>query len=275
MDVWVGTSGYSYADWVGDFYPADTRPAQMLPYYCRQFPLVELNFTFYRVPTRDMLLRLADKTPAAFQFIVKLPQTISHERSAEDIAPFRKAVLGLRRRKQLKGLLCQLPQSTHYDRRHLTWLRHLAAALADLRLAVEFRHHSWARDGVPAWLAEHGLDLVAVDVPDIASLYPRGWVQAGSRGYVRLHSRNGANWYRGEKKRYDYNFDEEVLEEWVAAAAASSAEEALFLFNNCHRSQAAHNARLLEVLLARQAPELNVILAAGAQPPVQRSLFEA
>src|SRR5207245_659026 len=77
MYVWIGTSGYSYQDWVGDFYPNGTRPERMLPYYCRQFPLVELNFTFYKPPTRGMLLRLADKTQAGFQFLVKVPQAIS------------------------------------------------------------------------------------------------------------------------------------------------------------------------------------------------------
>ena len=81
MDLWIGTSGYSYPDWVGGFYPAGTRPDRMLAYYSRRFPLVELNFTFYRPPTPEMLAKLAAQTPDGFQFLVKLPQSISHERS--------------------------------------------------------------------------------------------------------------------------------------------------------------------------------------------------
>src|SRR5437588_3285795 len=100
MDVWIGTSGYSYADWVGGFYPAGTRPGQMLGYYARQFPLVELNFTFYRPPTPDMLARMAGQTPPGFQFLVKLPRSISHDRSPDDIDCFRKAALELDRRGQ-------------------------------------------------------------------------------------------------------------------------------------------------------------------------------
>src|SRR5438067_1393579 len=85
MDVWIGTSGYSYPDWVGGFYPVGTKSGQMLAYYSRRFPLVELNFTFYRPPTPQMLAKLADQTPPGFRFLVKLPRTISHEQSPRDL----------------------------------------------------------------------------------------------------------------------------------------------------------------------------------------------
>ena len=63
MQVWIGTSGYSYPDWVGAFYPRGTRPQRMLAYYCRHFPLVELNFTFYHSPRPGQLARFAEQTP--------------------------------------------------------------------------------------------------------------------------------------------------------------------------------------------------------------------
>src|SRR5262245_21277677 len=112
MDIWIGTSGYSYQDWVGDFYPPGTRPERMLNYYCEVFPLVELNLKVYRPPTREMPERLADKTAAGVQFIVKAPQTISHEGSDADLPGFRQAVEGLAQRGQLAGLMVQLPQAT-------------------------------------------------------------------------------------------------------------------------------------------------------------------
>src|SRR3954447_4854160 len=101
MNVWIGTSGYSYLDWVGDFYPAGLRPERMLEHYARFFPLVELNFTFYRLPTPGMLARLADKTPPGFQFLVKLPRTLTHEESPHDLEGFRKAVEVLKGRGRL------------------------------------------------------------------------------------------------------------------------------------------------------------------------------
>ena len=86
MQVWIGTSGYSYSDWVGEFYPEGTSSSRMLSHYCRHFPAVELNFTFYKPPTRMALTRLADKTPPNFQFLVKVPQSISHASLAQTSA---------------------------------------------------------------------------------------------------------------------------------------------------------------------------------------------
>jgi uncharacterized protein YecE (DUF72 family) len=98
MNAWIGTSGYSYPDWVGDFYPPGTRCTKMLAYYSRFFPLVELNFTFYRPPTRDVLLRLADSTPSPIQFLVKLPRSLSHEQRNDDLKSFSVAAATLHER---------------------------------------------------------------------------------------------------------------------------------------------------------------------------------
>lgn len=276
MEIWIGTSGYSYPDWVGDFYPRGTRPAGMLAYYCGSFPLVELNFTFYRPPTRDILARLADRTPDGFQFLVKLPRSISHEQSPADLPGFRRAVEELQRRKQLAGLLCQLPQSTHFGQRPVNWLQTVGRELAGLRLAIEFRHRSWARPTLSEWMAEHHLDLVAVDVPDLPNLFPRGWVQSSRRAYVRLHSRNADKWYGSEKERYDYSYSDAELNEWVEhlRAAAERMDEVLFLFNNCYRGQAIRNARRLHRLIEEQTPSFPVVPPFAARPPEQRSLFE-
>ena len=98
MRYWVGTSGYSYPDWVGPFYPPGTRGPKMLSFYSSVFPVVELNFTYYRLPTPEMLARLAEQTPPGFQFLVKIPQTISHQESPTDIPAFRAAVMEMRKR---------------------------------------------------------------------------------------------------------------------------------------------------------------------------------
>jgi uncharacterized protein YecE (DUF72 family) len=275
MEIWIGTSGYSYAEWVGDFYPPGLRPERMLAHYCRHFPMVELNFTFYRPPTPEMLDRLAGQTPAEFQFLVKLPQTLSHEQSPRDLAGFRQAVLALHQRKQLLGLLCQLPQSIHDSARNRAWLETLADALGDLRLAVEFRHRSWATPQLASWLSKRDLDLVAVDAPSIPALFPSGLVQSTPRVYVRLHSRRAGTWYEGGVDRYDYNYSDDELGEWIGAlAGADGTDQALFLFNNCHRGQAAINARRMQTLFSETAPDLHLTPPFAAPAPVQGVLFE-
>jgi uncharacterized protein YecE (DUF72 family) len=276
MQIWIGTSGYSYPDWVGEFYPSGTRPANMLAYYTQQFPLVELNYTFYRPPTVSALAALADKTPPEFHFLVKLPQTISHEGRPDDLPSFCLAAGELARRGQLSGVLCQLPQSFQYSQVKLDWLAGLAEVLQNLRPAVEFRHRSWVRREMPEWLASRGLDLVSVDAPDLPALYPSGWVQSGRRVYVRLHSRNAANWYDGGKLRYDYFYRDAELREWVDAAKsqAGRTDEAMFLFNNCYGGHAAVNARrLTDLFRERSEARATVVEPFAETAPVQRTLF--
>jgi uncharacterized protein YecE (DUF72 family) len=275
--VWIGTSGYSYTDWVGDFYPAGTRPERMLPYYASRFPLVELNFTFYRPPTRAMLTRLADKTPPDFQFLVKIPQTISHDQRPLDLPGFRHAVEGLRERGQLTGVLAQFPQAMHCTRPACDWVTTIAKELGHLDLCVEFRHRSWDRPGLPVWLAEKKVSLVAVDAPDLPGLFPRGWTQSSPTAYVRLHSRNGAKWYQSGQDRYDYDYSDAELGEWIDELVRRDREghtrRALFLFNNCMRSQAAVNARRMQTLLGVEAPQLNLIPPPAPVAPKQTTLF--
>jgi uncharacterized protein YecE (DUF72 family) len=261
MRVWLGTCGYSYSDWVGTVYPRGTRPGQTLALYSRLFPTVELNFTFYRTPTAALLARQAEQVPPAFAFLVKVPRTLTHRQDATDLQAFRAAAEELDRRGQLLGVLCQFPPSFRCGAPAKRWLAALGRGQAGLTPAVEFRHHSWHRPEIPAWLSEHGLDLVSVDVPDLPALYPRGLVPSGPRLYVRFHSRNAAAWYGAHERRYDYAYSEGELAEWAHALrdAAGRAERAVLLFNNCFDGQAVANARQMRALLRRLAPALEVV----------------
>ncbi len=276
MQVWVGTSGYLYADWVGVFYPPGTRPERMLTHYVAHFPLAELNFTFYRLPTRRDLDRIADKTPHGFQFLVKLPQSVSHDLDLGDVPAFLESLAGLRERQQLLGLLAQFPQRFHDDGPNRDFVARLAEKFADHQLAVEFRHLSWAGPDIPAWLATLGLHLVSVDVPDIPALFPRGLVRSSDLIYVRLHSRRAWSWYESDKERYDYSYSEAEMAEWIEAlrSAQGRSSRALVLFNNCQRGQAAANALRFAQLLRELAPELRVVPPFALPPPTQRGLFE-
>lgn len=274
MQVWIGTSGYSYADWVGGFYPKGLRSNQMLAYYSRHFPLVELNYTFYHPPTAAMLRKMAERTPPSFQFVVKLPKSISHEQSPRDLNGFREAVLTLQKRGQLIGLLCQLPQSNHESDAHRAWLKTLAKSLGDLHLAVEFRHRSWATPDLGEWMDEQGLELVAVDAPPLPNLFPSGLLYPQPRVYVRLHSRRAENWYRSEKERYDYRYSDPELGEWVGSlAGADGTETALILFNNCYRSQAVANAERMAILFHEIASGVHMVEPFNPPLPLQGELF--
>jgi uncharacterized protein YecE (DUF72 family) len=275
MRVWIGTSGYSYAGWVGAFYPPGTSPARMLPVYCQSFPIVELNFTYYRLPTPEMLLRQVERAPAGFQFLIKAPGTVTHQEKLDDLMPFREAISVLEARNCLQGVLCQFPQSAHQTAKRWKQLDQVFAGLAGIPVAVEFRHRSWAGPETISRLAAAGVDLVAVDVPDLVDLYPRGFVQTTPRAYIRFHSRKAENWYLSDQDRYDYFYSDAEMLEWARqlVAVESQTQQAFVLFNNCHHAQAAANARKFKQLLGELSETVEIVepLAKSAQ---QRLLFE-
>ncbi len=265
LDLWVGTSGYVYPEWVGGLYPPGTSSRAMLARYAEHFPLVELNFTFYRPPAARDLEGMVRRTPDGFQFIVKLHQSFSHDQDLSGAASFRAAVEPMRRAGRLLALLCQYPQRFHDGRPNRERLRALAGEFAGYPLAVEFRHRSWDRPEVPAWLQGLGLHLVSVDVPDLPSLYPSGLVQSGRWIYVRLHSRRASSWHESGEERYNYLYRDEELRGWVDALAARAdrADRALVLFNNCRFGHAAQNALRVGDLVREASASLRLV------PPFQ------
>jgi len=162
----TGTSGYSYKEWVGPFYPEKTPASAMLRYYAERLPTVEINNTFYRMPDTSLLERWAGEVPAGFAFTLKAPQRITHikrlKEVADDVAEFtrRAAVLGDR----LGMLLFQVPPSLRKD---LPRLRDLLGALPpERRVAVEFRHASWHDDDVYETLRARSATLCVTDTDE-------------------------------------------------------------------------------------------------------------
>jgi uncharacterized protein YecE (DUF72 family) len=276
MQLWLGTSGFSYPDWVGGFYPPGTASGRMFAHYVQHFPLVELNYTFYRMPAAKDLDRFGRQSPDGFQFIVKLHQSFSHELRDDGLGEFLAAIKPLVEQGKLLGLLAQFPQRFHDERANREALRRLADHFGKFELAVEFRHRSWGAPDVPGWLQGLGVHLVSVDVPAIPALYPTGLVQSGRLIYVRFHSRRASAWYAGEKDRYDYSYSDEELQDWLKqlASRVSEADRALLLFNNCRRSQAAANAERVRQLLIGLAPQLQVVPPLVSPTSRQRALFE-
>jgi uncharacterized protein YecE (DUF72 family) len=276
MQVRIGTSGYSYADWRGPFYPPGIASHEMLAFYARHFPAVEINSSFYRAPSREQVARMAQRVPPDFGFTLKAPQSISHGHSFDDLPSFQGAANELAARGQLLGLLVQMPESFHNTAPGRDWLIRIRAELQPHRVAVEFRHRSWAAVNLTDWLEHVGLDVVSVAAPEIPSLFPSGLRLTNRRIYVRLHSLNAANWYAGGKARYDYDFTEDQLGGWARALkaidAAGRADDCVIFLNNCVDSRAITNAKQLRTLIRKSTPAMHMIDPPTA--PRQPSLFE-
>jgi uncharacterized protein YecE (DUF72 family) len=186
MHVRVGTSGYSYKAWKGTFYPKDLPDAGMLAHYAARLPTVEINNTFYRMPSKTVLSRWAEEVPKDFCFVLKAPQRITHQRritpaSAPDLAYFIETASALGER--LGPLLFQLPP---FFKKDVGRLRDFLALLGTgARAAFEFRHASWFDDEVYGALREGGAALCSADTDDSegegAPVIP-----TASWGYLRL-----------------------------------------------------------------------------------------
>jgi uncharacterized protein YecE (DUF72 family) len=275
MKVYIGTAGYAYPAWVGGFDPAGTRAGEMLGYYAGRFPVVEINATFHRPPTAEQLARMARKVPAGFRFSLKVPKTVSHDRDPAALPAFRLAAEQLWQPGALLAVVAQFPESFHDTRPNRDWLARVAGELRPVPVAVEVRHRSWDTPGLPPWLAELGVDLVSVGVPDLPHLFPAGPRLTRGRVYARLHSQNPESWYAGGPARYDYDYPAPVIRKWAAglqAAAKQGAADALFFFNNCVGIQAVTNAEKLAQVLAETAPEIEVV--PPPEPVRERTLFD-
>jgi uncharacterized protein YecE (DUF72 family) len=258
--VQVGTSGYSYTEWVNaGFYPAGTQTGQMLPFYARQFPVTELNYTWYQMPKAPALERMRRQVPPSFRFAVKLTRTLTHEvdpdRWRGQAALYRDGIAPLVLAGQLAAVLLQLPPSFDRTPNRRRYLAHLLDALEGLPVAVEFRHVSWATDRVFAELENRRTTLVAVDAPSLPHLFPRLDVVTNPElFYVRFHGRNARGWRSGNmQQQFDYDYGEGELRAWVVqriTPMAARSRSGLVFFNNHVRAQAPANARRLNRLLA-------------------------
>lgn len=196
MRAFIGTSGYSYKEWKGAFYPRDLNAEEMLPFYAARFSTVEINNTFYHMPSKPVLQHWAAQVPAGFVFALKASQRVTHRQRLANVGELvgylvaASAELGDR----LGPTLFQLPPNLKCD------LDRLRAFLALLphgwRAAMEFRHSSWRNEAVHELLHAHDVALCAADTGEEEGVI----VPTASWGYLRL-------------RRSEY--DDAVLSAWA------------------------------------------------------------
>lgn len=259
MRLRVGTSGYSYSEWVpAGFYPSGTKSSTMLKIYAERFSIAELNYTWYQMPKPDMIERQMNRAPENFLFAAKLTRTLTHEIDADawqkEIKAYRRGISPLIGARRLLAVLVQLPPSFERSAPNRRYLAQLFDALSGLPLAVEFRHASWANDRVFAELERRAVTLVTVDTPSLPWLFPALDVVTNPRlVYARFHGRNLKGWRSGNMQlQFDYDYSDEELQKWVEEVLekmANRARSGALFFNNHVRAQAPRNAEQLRDIL--------------------------
>ena len=163
--IHIGTSGYSFKDWKGPFYPVKITNQEMLDFYSRHFEVVEINSTYYAIPKPQTFERMAEKTPDDFQFMVKANGGMTHERvdNQSVFDEFENSIQPLVESDKLKGILAQFPGSFRNSEENRKYLREYRDRLAKYPLVVEFRHISWISEPLFGFLRELGISYCAVD----------------------------------------------------------------------------------------------------------------
>jgi uncharacterized protein YecE (DUF72 family) len=243
--VRIGCSGWNYRSWRERFYPPGLPASRWLEHYAAAFDTVEVNTTFYRLVSRDAVLRWIEQTPEGFCFAVKASRYLTHVRRlramADGVATFYERIGPLVEADRLAAVLWQLPENFHRDDERL------ASALAELpagRHAIELRHPSWFVPEVYALLRKHDVALVIGDHP--ARRF-QTYERTATWRYVRFHY--GSRGRRG-------NYSQRELEQWAQRIHGWRADGSVYAyFNNDWEAFAPRNALELRRRLSRLADE--------------------
>jgi uncharacterized protein YecE (DUF72 family) len=237
--LYLGTSGWSYADWDGTLYPPGTPPAGRLAEYVRHFATVEIDSTFYGTPRRSTVDRWRRAVPAGFLFAAKFPREITHERELEDCEEparnFVEVMSGLQ--DKLGPLLVQLPPG--FRAANSGRLEEFLAGLPEgFRYAVEVRHRSWTESGLPELLRERGVALTLVDRPEM----PRQDLATADFVYIR---------WLGDRREFPEGHTHPKRDrtedlEWWSAAVDRFLEEGRTVFAYANNHYENHSPSTLE-----------------------------
>jgi uncharacterized protein YecE (DUF72 family) len=181
MKFWIGTSGFQYSEWKGNFYPEELPSAKMLQFYAERFSTTEINYTFHRIPAQKTIDNWKAQTPQKFRFALKAPQKITHWSKLRDCSDtleyFCQVITGLDER--LGPVLFQLPPTF---KKNADVLSSFLREFPDMRGAFEFRHESWFEDDVFELLESRNMALCIADTETIAT--PKEIT--ANYGYLRL-----------------------------------------------------------------------------------------
>jgi len=256
--IYVGTCGFSYKDWIGPLYPPTIKPSEMLPYYARRFRAVEIDSSYYGVPSARSVASMSARTPTNFRFSFKVPQTVTHvsdpgpHRVHDDARALVESLAPVAASGKLACVLLQFPNAFKPDTASHAYVRRVAEALDGLNVVVEFRNALWQNAETMELLRDIGAGYCNVDMPRLEGLLGPSSDATAPIGYVRFHGRNARTWWRGTNvTRYDYLYEAGELAPWTDRIAEIDAEtsETYVFFNNHANGKAAVNAEMLEALL--------------------------
>ncbi len=248
---WLGTSGFSYDDWVGEVYPPGLPKKKWFDYYTKSFNALELNMSYYRLPSERVIHSLCRRAFPGFLLTVKANKTITHGGDPSLLEAYNK-LLEIPDTYDVAGmLLLQFPYSFHYNPKNFDYVKRLCDATRT-KTAVEFRNREWINADTLNWAETNRVMWVSVDEPDFEKLMPSKLYETAGI-YVRFHGRNAEKWWQHERayERYDYLYTKEELLPWAQKIRLVDKKPAVFYFNNHYKGKSVKNAKLFSKLLEK------------------------
>ncbi len=288
---WIGPSGWSYPDWHGVVYPKrKPRGFKPLAFIAEHFNAVEVNSSFYAIPTPRVTESWIPLVPADFRFAFKLTRNFTHDPDPVPapvaLTAFSEALRPVEQADRLGPVLMQFPWSFRYTAGAAERLRRLADGLAEFERVVEVRHASWAQPAALDLLRHIG-GYCNIDQPRLRNCLGPTQHVFGPTAYVRLHGRNAEKWFAENipgYERYNYLYSHEELREWIGRlnAIGKQAEHVYVFANNHYWGQGPANALELRALLEDKpvaVPAQLLVtyprLSRIALPPREPGLFDA
>jgi uncharacterized protein YecE (DUF72 family) len=257
-EILIGTSGYSYNEWVGTVYPEGTKTKDYLACYAGLFPTVELNFSYYTMPQAKNLAKMLVDGGPKLRFSIKAHKSLTHEidpnqweGEAKTYIDAIEPMLGAGR---LDAVLFQFPYSFKYEDENRRYLDKLLKFFKDIPTAVEFRKADWYTGKVIEGMKSRNIPLVSLDMPALPKLPPQMEVVTAPLAYIRLHGRNSEAWWgKDDHARYDYLYTDSEIEAWAnrIKQITEQTQRILVYFNNHPLGKAARNAQTLEKILRK------------------------
>ncbi len=266
----VGTCGFSFKDWVGSVYPHHLKRENFLIYYHKTLglDLVEIDSSYYNIPSVTTVKRWVDVTDEKFLFGVKCPKEVTLNEyftpnpldieNKNIILRFVNAFRYMIESGKLLTFVFQFGPLFVKNKLNVEYLKRLRENFGDLPLSVEFRHISWLspseKEHTFNFLRNFGFGYVASDLPLLRNLPPLVPECTNEIGYFRFHGRN-KDWFKKGAYRYDYTYTDEEIEEFIPHIKKVSEKTHItaVLFNNCHRGAALKNAIALRDKLIPKA----------------------
>jgi uncharacterized protein YecE (DUF72 family) len=250
-ELLIGTSGWSYKEWTGVFYP--TSSTNKLSFYSTLYSTAEVDSSFYAYPSKGLVIGWARYTPDNFVFSVKLPQLLTHEKKLDltkgveaDLVRFLSLLKPLMTTGKLGPILVQLPPSYSYQTDFEKLKSFLGRAPEDVNFAVEFRHPSWLREDVWSFLRSRNVANVIVDEP----LLPPDTTVTADFAFIRWHGHGARPWY-------NYRYSDKELDVWIPKVKEVTArvKKTYGYFNNHFSGFAVENSLKMMEKMGMSSPQ--------------------